>query len=668
MFILTTIANMQVFSMSEFNFCYNYVFYEPFEEKTTINLNSPFEFENGAKRNKCSRTDNSLFRSVNQSTFSITIDSEFDLNQQPFSLFFFVWTNVTIVDTQINMRLTNSGHDFAFLVATVPEYSVSILGSSFEFTSKDVTSFFGVANNLTEPLTVNRSSFSFDCSGPMTKFHGIAGQVNDLTVLNSSFVIEAKAVTSCGFVSLVLGQSTFKNLTVSGHLTGDNTVGFIFENKGACAISNITFSLVTSGSAVNCGFVNSNSGSKWVTVSDLTFVGFQDSYLISNPGSFFGTCPCLAGASLQRGLCYCVAGSIPTADSCKCQTKNAFIKNGACACWTNAVNTSNECVCPAGHVVLNGECVSPCPADQVSVEGVCKCKTANAVMDSSKNCVCVSDATNNTATNTCECPSDSVFDSTSQTCACPKYAEMKNSVCVCSQTLLRGSSMKNGQCACPVDTQIELDECKCTTKNAILSNGICACGPNAFNQSNICTTCPSGSQLINGVCEKQCPAGQVSINGKCECSTTNAVLGSKGKCVCPFDQVNNTVTNACECPINSIYDEDSSSCVCQIKLTEMVNKECKCSASQLRGSSLINGKCTCPVGSTQKGTACKCANRATLVGTQCKCTENQIGGSKTQGNFWCPNANKCCTKEGPRKFYCDGDYFQTCSGTDDVVE
>ncbi|CAL6015452.1 Hypothetical_protein [Hexamita inflata] len=257
MFILTTIANMQVFSMSEFNFCYNYVFYEPFEEKTTINLNSPFEFENGAKRNKCSRTDNSLFRSVNQSTFSITIDSEFDLNQQPFSLFFFVWTNVTIVDTQINMRLTNSGHDFAFLVATVPEYSISILGSSFEFTSKDVTSFFGVANNLTEPLTVNRSSFSFDCSGPMTKFHGIAGQVQDIAVLNSSFTIEAKAVTSCGFVSLVLGQSAFQNLTVSGHLTGDNTVGFIFENKGACTISNITFSLVTSGSAVNCGFVNS---------------------------------------------------------------------------------------------------------------------------------------------------------------------------------------------------------------------------------------------------------------------------------------------------------------------------------------------------------------------------------------------------------------------------
>ncbi|CAL6015416.1 Hypothetical_protein [Hexamita inflata] len=100
----------------------------------------------------------------------------------------------------------------------------------------------------------------------------------------------------------------------------------------------------------------------------------------------------------------------------------------------------------------------------------------------------------------------------------------------------------------------------------------------------------------------------------------------------------------------------------------MVNGECICSAKKLKGSTVMNGKCTCPVGSTQIGTVCKCANRATLVGTQCKCTENQIGGSKTQGNFWCPNANKCCTKEGPRKFICDGNYFTTCSGTGDVVE
>ncbi|CAL6035273.1 Conserved_hypothetical protein [Hexamita inflata] len=481
--LLSRINCMEVFSIAEFDFCYNYIFYKPFQEHTKI-IDSKFTFDNGFQRDLCTIVENVIFREDNQSTFSITIDSEFDLNQQPFSLFFFVWTNVTIVDTQINMRLTNSGHDFAFLVATVPEYSVSILGSSFEFTSKDVTSFFGVANNLTEPLTVNRSSFSFDCSGPMTKFHGIAGQVQDIAVLNSSFTIEVKAVTSCGFVSLVLGQSTFKNLTISGHQTGDNAVGFIYENKGACAISNITFSLVTSGSAVNCGFVNSNSGSKWVTVSDLTFVGFQNSNLISNPGSFSGTCPCLSGASLQHGLCYCVAGSLPTADSCKCQTKNAFIKNGACACWTNAVNTSNECACPAGHTVVNGECVSSCPAGQVSVEGVCKCKTANAVMDSSKNCVCVSDAVNNTATNTCECPSDSVFDSASQTCVCPKYAEMKNSVCVCSQTLLRGSTMKNGQCTCPAGSTQQGSTCKCSHQGSSLKGTQCKCTQNLLDGRN----------------------------------------------------------------------------------------------------------------------------------------------------------------------------------------
>ena len=136
------------------------------------------------------------------------------------------------------MKLSNStNHDFAFLVATVPEYSIEIRGSSFQFESKSpISSFYGIANNLTELLTVNRSTFTYSCNTTISKFYGISSQVNNLIIQNSSFSITTSASTSCGFVSLVLGASTFKNLTVSGSLSGANTYGFIYENRGACTI------------------------------------------------------------------------------------------------------------------------------------------------------------------------------------------------------------------------------------------------------------------------------------------------------------------------------------------------------------------------------------------------------------------------------------------------
>ncbi|CAL6015524.1 Hypothetical_protein [Hexamita inflata] len=255
--IISQVYCIQVFSIAEFDFCYNYVFYKPFQQKAQIVFDSIFTFEDATKRDLCSRTDNVLFREVNQSAFSIRIDAEFDLNRQPFSLFFFVFANVTIIDTQVNMRLSNSaGSDFAFLAATVPEYSITILGSSFDFASKDsITNFYGIANNLTELLTINRSSFAFSCMTPVSKFHGVSGQVQDLKVLNSSFQIQSGAATSCGFVNLALGTTLFQNLTLSGTLSGANTYGFMFENRGACRISNVTYSLVTSGAASSCAFV-----------------------------------------------------------------------------------------------------------------------------------------------------------------------------------------------------------------------------------------------------------------------------------------------------------------------------------------------------------------------------------------------------------------------------
>ncbi|CAL6026550.1 Conserved_hypothetical protein [Hexamita inflata] len=430
---------LQVFSISEFDFCYNYVFHEPFQERMSIILTTPFTFEDGKSRDLCTRTDNVLFREVNQSTFSVKIDSEFDLNSQPFSLFFYVFQNVTIVDTEINMKLSNSSNqDFAFLVATVPEYSIVIRGSTFKFESKSaISSFYGIANNLIELLTVNRSAFTFICSTTISKFYGISSQVNNIVILNSSFSITTSAATSCGFVSLVLGASTFKNLTVSGALSGANTFGFIYENRGACTIQNITYSMVTSGSASNCGFVQLTSGSGVVSTSSIAFVGFASSQMISEPASYSGTCPCITGSSLQSGLCYCATGSLPISNNCSCTTPNAVVVNKVCVCGVNATNSSNVCTCPTGSTLVNG---------------ICKCSTTNAFPVSGV-CVCGTNATN--SSNVCVCPTGSI---------------LTNGVCVCQ------------------------------TPNSFPVSGICVCGTNATNSSNSCV-CPTGSSLISGVCK-----------------------------------------------------------------------------------------------------------------------------------------------------------------------
>ncbi|CAL5990798.1 Conserved_hypothetical protein [Hexamita inflata] len=503
------IKSIQVFQIAEFDFCYNYIFYAPFQEKTQLVLSSAFTFDDVQSNTLCSRMDNVLFREVNQSSFSITIDGEFDLNQQPFSLFFYVWTNLTISDAQISMKLSNSSNaDFAFLVATVPEFSVKILDSTFSFTSNDaISSFFGLANNFTELVTVNRSAFTYSCMTAIQRFYGLAGQAYSFVVQNSSFSVKTGAATSCGFVSLLLGQSTFKNVSVSGALSGANTFGFVFENRGACSISNVTYSLVITGATANCGFVQQNTGSGSVSTSLITFVGFSNVQLISEPASYTtGVCPCIAGSVLQSGLCYCASGSLPNAGftNCSCQTANAIIQNKVCVCGVNATNTSNTCTCPTGSTLVSGVCKCTttnafpvsgvcvcgtnatntsnscnCPTGSTLVNGICKCSTTNAFPNTDKTaCICATDASN--SSNTCTCPANSIQVGTACVCQ-PTYSVMTSSVCTCSQTLMKGSKMVGSTCACPAGGSYGTGTCVCNTKGSTLSGTNCICNTDYTN-------------------------------------------------------------------------------------------------------------------------------------------------------------------------------------------
>ncbi|CAL5973715.1 Hypothetical_protein [Hexamita inflata] len=354
---IVIINALQVFSIAEFDFCYNYVFYEPFQQKMQLVLDEPFTFDDGQFRELCTRTDNVLFRQVNISTFSVRIDAEIDLNKQPFSLFYYMWKAVTIVDMQVNMKLSNSGNaDFAFLVATVPEYIIDIKDSEVNFTSNDViSSFYGIANNLTKTLQINRSTFSYNCMSVITNFYGIAAQVQNMNLYYSTFSIYTAATTSCGFVSVNQGTSMILNASISGSLSGTNTYGLVYENKGRLYQWNITFSLTTIGSSA-CGFVHLTTGSGATYAANVSFKGLPNYQQIGLKSSYFGTCPCLTDASLTNGLCYCPSNSIISGTSCLCTLTGSKMVSSQCTCPPRATISGSTCVCTTGAVLSGTNC------------------------------------------------------------------------------------------------------------------------------------------------------------------------------------------------------------------------------------------------------------------------------------------------------------------------
>ncbi|CAL6015415.1 Conserved_hypothetical protein [Hexamita inflata] len=413
--------------------------------------------------------------------------------------------NAQVNMSSLNIRGLVTGSQLTIFYGICKELNsqVNLYKSSIQIEYDDLQAFYGFTYLSVSKFVLNQTELSV--KGTQTEvFFGIAHELGPSQIENSSFNFKISSQKSYALVEVQVGSLSINNITVSGSITGNDVYGLIYEAQAAVVINNIIFSLVMNG-ANSCAFVFKITGSGSVSQNNISLSGIQSNAIAPSALAIGLTCPCPLGAWLVKGICHCTAYSIFDPDSQTCKCISGPLLNGIC-CPINSIMINSICVCqPINTVLDNGECKCTIMGQELTNLGlICKCKTTNSIVDTSKKCVCVSDATNNTATNTCECPSDSVFDSTSQTCICPKYAEMKNSVCICSQTLLKGSSMKNGQCACPADTSIELDECKCTTQNAILSNGICACGPNAYNQSNICTTCPSGSQLVNGVCEKQC--------------------------------------------------------------------------------------------------------------------------------------------------------------------
>ncbi|CAL6020781.1 Conserved_hypothetical protein [Hexamita inflata] len=548
--LISLATQHQVFTISEFSFCYNYAFDAPFQESLILNMTDPFTFDGASARANCTETQNVVFRQINNPVVSLQISLTVNTQKTSFALFFYIFKNVEIQNSNITMKLQNGDNkNVSLLSHSSPEFTISLFAVTYNVQT-DASSFkniYGISRVLDQKLTLNQTSFTFSSSSTgIANFFGLCHQADQVQLENSSFNLNVISTIAAGLLYINTGFVQVYNLSMSGQLSGTNTFGMIFSAQAQVNLNLITFSLKTLGVTLNCGFVQTVSGSAIVTTSNINFVGF--SFSPSEPVSYGAgsTCPCIQGAQLSQGLCNCSTGSSLVSGICKCTagatmvgnscvcTAGATMVNGVCVCMAGASLVGNVCVCTTGATLVGNACVCTagaslqsglcvCTAGATLTAGVCVCTTGATLQ--SGVCVCVTNAL--LVGNACVCqPANSQLQS--GVCVCtPAYSTMSGNTCVCTPTY---TSMLNGVCTCtPVYSVLQSGICVCTPASSFMSNGVCSCPAESIITASSCVCQPDGSSMVNNVCT--CFPGASIVNSVCQCTTKGSSISGKS-CVC----------------------------------------------------------------------------------------------------------------------------------------
>ncbi|CAL5985848.1 Conserved_hypothetical protein [Hexamita inflata] len=601
MLAFITTYNYQVFSMTEFEFCYNYVYDSPFQENLILNLSTTFTFDGAAQLAACNETQNVIFRQVNDSVVQLQLNLDVDIQQTSFALFFYIFKNVEIQNSVINLNLKNgSNNDASFLVHTSPEFTISIFSTAYNVKT-DSSSFknvYGISKVLDRKLTLNQSSLTFASSSTgISNFYGLCHQADQVSIDNCSFSLNVNANVATGLLYISTGAILISNISISGQLQGANTYGLIYQAKAQVTMNLIKFTLKTNGATQNCGFIQRTTDAAAVSATNINFAGFP--FAPSEPATYGAglTCPCVPGANLVSGLCNCSVGSTLDQGVCKCTPGSTMVGN-TCVCTAGAtMNANGICVCTVGAAMSNGLCV--CTPGATLTGGVCVC-TTNAVLTGG---VCVCQPANSALSGgVCVCtPAYSTMSGNSCVCT-PAYSSMQAGVCKCNPS---NSFMNNGVCSCPTNSVISSTACTCQPAYSAMQNGACVCTPSySLMSGSTCTCTPSYTSMNNGVCT--CPTGSTLTNGVCVCTAAGSTM-SGGTCVCP--------------PGASL---SGNACVCNVAGTTFKNNQCVCT-KDYKGSVLYwNG-----------------------------------------GNYWCPDKQLCCsTNDNGPSYTCSNKktYWSGCSG------
>ncbi|CAL6026740.1 Conserved_hypothetical protein [Hexamita inflata] len=599
-FVLHTLQ-YQVFSMSEFKFCYNYVYETPFRRIQAT-------FDGAESRSACTEYENVIFRQISNPVVQLQLNLNIDTQQTSFALFFYIFTNVQIQNSVINLNLLNgSDKNVSLLVRTSPEFNIDIFSTTYnvQTDSSSFKNIYGISRELDHQLTLKQTSFTFTSSSSgITNFYGLCYEAERVLIENCSFNLNINASIAVGMLYISTGVIQLLNITMKGQLSGVNTYGFIYNAKAQVTFNLIQYYLKTSGSTQNCGFIQVTSDLASISTAQINFYGFSfnPSELTSyGPGL---NCPCIQGALLTQGLCECKIGS--------------SLVGNVCQCTNGAIRSGENCICTAGATMVNGVCV--CTSGASLIGGICVC-TSGATL-SGGICVCVANALLISGICVCQ-PAYSQLQSGTSVCT-PQYSVMSGNICICTPTyssMIGGlckctpttSFMNSGVCSCPVNSLISASACVCQPVYSSMQGGVCVCTPSySVMSGSTCSCTPQYTTMISGICK--CPTGASLVGGVCTC-TAGATMSS-GACVCTT------------------------------------------------GATLIGGICVCMAGAVLSGNVCQCTTPgSSLSGSKCVCTQDYTPWwAWNGGNYWCSNINACCSTEdaGPH-FICSNGNTYTSS-------
>ncbi|CAL5972985.1 Conserved_hypothetical protein [Hexamita inflata] len=551
--IITT--QYQAFSISEFSFCYNYVYDSPFQESLSLNLSTTFSFD-VTTRSSCTETQNVIFRQVSNPVVNLQLQLDVDTQQTSFAIFFYIFKNVEIQNTVINLNLKNgSNQNASLLVHTQPEFTISVFSTVYNIKtdSSNFNNVYGISRVLDQKLSLNQSQFTFTLSSGVNNFFGLCYQAEQVSIENCTFNLNVNATIATGLLYVSAGSISIYNISMNGQLLGSRTYGIIYQAKAQVSMNQIQYTIQTNGSTQNCGFIQITTDSAAVSAMNINFVGF--SFYPSEPTNYGPglTCPCIPGANLVNGLCNCSQGSQLTDGVCLC-TPGSTLSENICKCTIGAtMDISGKCVCTQGATLQSGVCV--CTPGATLIQGLCVC-TTNAIL-SGELCVC--QPTNSALSGgICVCkPLYSTMQGNKCICT-PDYSSMDNGVCKCTPT---DSFMTNGVCQCPVNSQISSTQCICLPQYSAMKSGQCTCSPQySLMDGNNCKCTPSYSTMQNGICT--CPAGSSFSNGVCICTAYGSIM-SNGVCVCPAGA--SLQGNTCVCTVTGSELQNNDNifqCVC----------------------------------------------------------------------------------------------------------
>ncbi|CAL6074306.1 Hypothetical_protein [Hexamita inflata] len=328
---------------------------------------------------------------------------------------------------------------------------------TLRFQSDSLQVYQGISKQV-QTLSIGNCVINYNANN-VNYFHGLAQTLIAATVNQVTISMQVNGYYAYGIAKSCYSNAQIYNSVIQGSLNAPVTYGIMLEATGTINLTNITFSLKTTGqSTFNCGFIQYISQTNAVTTSNITFLGFEKMpNIMSQYGYSQSLCPCMANSNLVNGLCYCIDGAQPQVNECRCTQYAQLV---------TSYQGTKSCVCQVAQTTLtNGICTCVVPYLQI-VDNSCSCAVGS---------VCGTRYQYQTRSHVCESSSHRINNCCSEIVNIP--------ICNCSET-----EWGNSDSSCTVPSEQIAGETRSYTYNSlsIPCPDLATCGGTKYPSGSYC--------------------------------------------------------------------------------------------------------------------------------------------------------------------------------------